>query len=283
MEAGSAPRRLIVEVDLHPQRAERRHRGIGMDCEGHADPLRRTGRIEPAGAFGPHGQFVVGIAVPVAALIAFAIYFFSGTHFVPPAKAEHLLTEQSLIHSGVVVYAAIAGICLFVAGLISGYFDNYAAYNRIPQRIRQLAWARRLLGEYRLQRVANYVGNNLGALAGTFLIGFMLGGTTLLGFLFGLPLDIRHVAFSSAFVGLGFVGLDGHPNAWLLLWSVLGVAAIGTINLVVSFSLALNVALRSRQVSGTPWKTIIGAVWRHLRQRPRDFFMPPKNNIAEIR
>ena len=65
--------------------------------------------------------------------------------------------------------------------------------------------------------------------------------------------------------------------------ALLPIAAIGTINLVVSFSLALNVALRSRQVSGTPWKTIIGAVWRHLRQRPRDFFMPPKNNIAEIR
>ncbi len=248
------------------------------DAETLAALVARTVRTQIVAILGN-----VGVAVPVAALIAFAVYFFSGTHFVPPAKAEHLLTEQSLIHSGVVVYAAIAGICLFVAGLISGYFDNYAAYNRIPQRIRQLAWARRLLGEYRLQRVANYVGDNLGALAGNFLFGFMLGGTTLLGFLFGLPLDIRHVAFSSAFVGLGFVGLDGHPNAWLLLWSVLGVAAIGTINLVVSFSLALNVALRSRQVSGTPWKTIIGAVWRHLRQRPRDFFMPPKNNIAEIR
>ncbi len=248
------------------------------DAETLAALVARTVRTQIVAILGN-----VGVAVPVAALIAFAVYFFSGTHFVPPAKAEHLLTEQSLIHSGVVVYAAIAGICLFVAGLISGYFDNYAAYNRIPQRIRQLAWARRLLGEYRLQRVANYVGNNLGALAGNFLFGFMLGGTTLLGFLFGLPLDIRHVAFSSAFVGLGFVGLDGHPNAWLLLWSVLGVAAIGTINLVVSFSLALNVALRSRQVSGTPWKTIIGAVWRHLRQKPRDFFMPPKDNIAEIR
>ena len=248
------------------------------DAETLAALVARTVRTQIVAILGN-----VGVAVPVAALIAFAVNFFSGTHFVPPAKAEHLLTEQSLIHSGVVVYAAIAGICLFVAGLISGYFDNYAAYNRIPQRIRQLAWARRLLGEYRLQRVANYVGDNLGALAGNFLFGFMLGGTTLLGFLFGLPLDIRHVAFSSAFVGLGFVGLDGHPNAWLLLWSVLGVAAIGTINLVVSFSLALNVALRSRQVSGTPWKTIIGAVWRHLRQRPRDFFMPPKNNIAEIR
>ena len=193
---------------------------------------------------------------------------------------QPVLAEQSLIHSGAVIYAAIAGVCLFVAGLISGYFDNYAAYNRIPQRIRQLSWARRLLGDYRLQRVSNYVGDNLGALSGNFLFGFMLGGTTLLGFLFGLPLDIRHVAFSSAFVGLGFVGLDGHPDLWLLLWAVLGVAAIGTINLVVSFSLALNVALRSRQVSGTPWKTIAGAVWRHLRQRPRDFFLPPKDSAG---
>ena len=241
------------------------------DAETLAALVARTVRTQIVAILGN-----VGVAVPVAALIAFAVYFFSGTHFVPPAKAEHLLTEQSLIHSGVVVYAAIAGICLFVAGLISGYFDNYAAYNRIPQRIRQLAWARRLLGEYRLQRVANYVGNNLGALAGNFLFGFMLGGTTLLGFLFGLPLDIRHVAFSSAFVGLAIVGTDFAPNLGLLLWAVLGVAAIGFVNLSVSFALALNIALRSRQVSDTPWRMIVGAVLKCLWRNPREFFLPPK-------
>jgi site-specific recombinase len=44
----------------------------------------------------------------------------------------------------------------------------------------------------------------------------------------------------------------------------------------VSFSLALNVALRAREVTDTPWQLIIGATLRHLWRNPRDFFLPPK-------
>ena len=56
----------------------------------------------------------VCIAVPLAALIAFAVFSISGEHFTSPEKAAHLLQEQSLIHSGAVFYAAIAGVCLFI-------------------------------------------------------------------------------------------------------------------------------------------------------------------------
>ncbi|MFT3847432.1 MAG: site-specific recombinase [Propionivibrio sp.] len=218
----------------------------------------------------------VGVAVPLTGLIGYLVFVVSGEHFVDAEKASHLLEEQSLIASGAVFYAAIAGVCLFLAGLINGYFDNYAAYNRVPERILQLAWPKRLFGEYRMKRVANYIGDNLGALSGNFIFGFLLGGTTIFGVLFGLPIDIRHVAFSSAFVGLAVVGLDFAPNLGLLLWAALGVAAIGFINLTVSFALALNIALRSRRVSDTPWRTIAGAVLRHLQQHPREFFLPPK-------
>lgn len=218
----------------------------------------------------------VGIAIPLSGLIAYAIFSVTGEHFVSPEKATHLLEEQSLIASGAVFYAAIAGICLFLAGLINGYFDNYAAYNRVPERILQLKWPKRFFGEHRMHRVSDYIGDNLGALSGNLIFGFLLGGTTIFGLLFGLPIDIRHVAFSSAFVGIAIVGADFAPNHWLLLWAALGVAAIGFINLTVSFALALNVALRSRQVSDTPWHMIAGAVLRHLWQHPRDFFLAPK-------
>ncbi|WP_211364202.1 site-specific recombinase [Propionivibrio limicola] len=218
----------------------------------------------------------VGIAVPLAGLIAYAVFTLTGEPFVSPEKANHLFEEQSLVHSGTVFYAAIAGICLFLSGLISGYFDNFAAYNRIPTRIIQLAWPRRLLGEARMRRIATYIGDNLGALSGNFIFGFLLGGTTIFGILFGLPVDIRHVAFSSAFVGIAHVGLNFVPEFWTLLWAVLGVTAIGCINLAVSFALALNVALRARQITETPWRAIGMAVLRHLIHQPRDFFLPPK-------
>lgn len=154
----------------------------------------------------------IGIAIPLSGLIVYAISSLSGEAFVSPEKAIHLLDEQSLIYSGAVFYAAIAGVCLFLAGLINGYFDNYAAYNRIPERILQLEWPKRLFGEYRMRRVSAYIGDNLGALTGNLLFGFLLGGTTIFGVLFGLPIDIRHVAFSSAFVGIAFVSLDFAPD-----------------------------------------------------------------------
>ena len=47
-------------------------------------------------------------------------------------------------------------------------------------------------------------------------------------------------------------------------------------NLSVSFALALNIALRSRQVSDTPWRMIVGAVLKCLWRNPREFFLPPK-------
>lgn len=218
----------------------------------------------------------VGIAIPLSALIAFSILAVSGNHFTSPEKSRHLLEDQSLVHSGALFYAAIAGACLFVSGLISGYYDNYAAYNRIPERVLQLAWPKRVLGEARMRRVAAYIGDNLGALAGNFLFGFLLGGTTLFGLLVGLPIDIRHVAFSSAFIGIAVVGLDLAPDLWLFVWAALGVAAIGFMNLTVSFALALNVALRSREVSDAQWKTLARSVVAHLFRQPRDFFLPPK-------
>ncbi len=58
--------------------------------------------------------------------------------------------------------------------------------------------------------------------------------------------------------------------------AIVGVAAIGFVNLSVSFALALNIALRSRQVSDTPWRMIAGAVLKCLWRNPREFFLPPK-------
>ena len=216
------------------------------------------------------------VVVPLAAFFAWLIFLVSGEHFVNLETANQLMRAQTPLGSGALFYAAIAGVCLFLAGLVSGYFDNYAAYNRVPERLRQLRSLRRLLGPARLARVSAYIGDNLGALTGNFLFGFMLGGVTLLGVLFGLPLDIRHVTFSSAFVGVALVAHDFVPDPWLFVSAAVGAALIGVINLVVSFSLALNVALRARQITEPQWKPLTDSLLRHLRQSPRDFFLPPR-------
>jgi site-specific recombinase len=216
------------------------------------------------------------LAIPVAILLAWVMFYVSGQHFVTPEKAQQLLLSIDPIHSGALFYAAIAGVCLFLSGLIAGYHDNLAVYNKIPQRLGALIWLQKLLGKARLSRVTNYVENNLGALAGNFYFGCLLGGMAAIGVLFGLPFDIRHVSFSSAYVGFAAAGLDFVLSWTTIAYAALGLSLIGFMNLTVSFGLALYVAMKSRKVRFTQWRLLLRNLATRLNQHPGEFIWPPK-------
>lgn len=243
-------------------------RGKQHNLDALADIIVRTIRSQIAAILGN-----VGVAVPVATLIGALVYVGSGQHFMSPQYAQKMLADVDPL-GGTLVFAAIAGVCLFLSGLIAGYYDNLCAYGRIPQRLAQLRWASHLFGAARMQNVARYVQNNLGALAGNFLFGFLLGGVTALGVLFGLPLDIRHIAFSSAYVGYAAIGLEFAIPLNLALWSIAGVLLIGVTNLTVSFALTLSVAMRARQITFAQGQELLRLLlWRFIR-RPHEFFLP---------
>ncbi|MDO8310605.1 MAG: site-specific recombinase [Sideroxyarcus sp.] len=246
--------------------------GNSRDMENLTDIIAQTMRSQLAAILGN-----VLMVIPLAMLIAWGIMAVTGAHFVAPEKAQHLMADIDPFHSLSVFYAAIAGVCLFLSGLIAGHHDNLAVYNRIPQRLKQLRWLRRLLGEARLSRVADYVENNLGALAGNFYFGCMLGGVAAIGVVFGLPVDIRHITFSSAFLGFSLVGQDFAIEPQQLLVAALGIALIGLANLMVSFTLALSVAMKARKVTFSHWPTLLRSVGRRCRQKPGMFLLPPKS------
>lgn len=248
-------------------------KGKLTDLANLVDLIARTVRSQIAAIVGN-----ICFAIPTAVLLASLFPLLFGSTPYDVDKAAHLLAEVQPLHSLALFYAAIAGACLFLAGLISGYFDNLAAYDDIPARIAQLPWARRIFGEARMRRVAIYIGDNLGALAGNFFFGFLLGGAGTLGILVGLPLDIRHVAFSSANLGFALVGSDFAPNWELFAWASFGVLLIGAMNLAVSFALALFVALRSRRISFAATPRLIATLAKHFLQHPGHFFLPPKNS-----
>ncbi|MEB0137444.1 MULTISPECIES: site-specific recombinase [unclassified Undibacterium] len=218
----------------------------------------------------------VGVAMPTAFVIAWSWYGITGHHLVTVEKAGHLLHDLDPLRSLALPHAAIAGVCLFLSGLISGYYDNKASYSNIPARLRQLKWLKRLLGQARLQHVTEYIGNNLGALAGNFFFGIMLGSIGQFGNFFGLPVDIRHITFSSANFAFSLAALDNVMPWQTALYSLFGILCIGLVNLGVSFSLALMVALRSRRVSFVHGGTLIRLLWRRFCGGTRDFFLPAK-------
>jgi len=224
----------------------------------------------------------VVIAIPTAILIAWAIFNFSGQQFISTDQANHLLADINPIQSAALFYAAVAGVCLFLSGLIAGYYDNLAIYNKIPQRLRALKWLQTLLGVSRLARVANYIENNLGALAGNFYFGCLLAGMSEIGVLFGLPFDIRHIAFSSVYVGFSAFALDFQFTWQMITYAGLGILLIGMMNLMVSFGLALFVAMKSRKIRFKQWRLFMRNLGSRLNQKPGEFIMPPQKVILSI-
>ncbi|OON63634.1 recombinase [Massilia sp. KIM] len=255
-----------IAASLH--RAEN---GRGVDVDRLAELVNKVLRTQLVAVLGN-----VLLAFPVAWALAEGWYWFTGAHLVSPDKAHHLLLDVDPIHSLAVFYAAIAGVWLFVAGLISGYYDNKALYTRMGQRVRQLRGLRRLLGEERLDRLSRYVENNLGGLMGNFFFGILLGSTGTIGYLLGLPLDIRHITFSTANVATAIVGLDYQLTREQLGNAALGVFLIGAVNLLVSFGLALWVALRARKIRFKRGILLLRALGRRFLHAPVEFFIGPK-------
>ncbi len=246
--------------------------GRGLDVDRLAELVNKVFRTQMVAVLGN-----VLVAFPVAWAIAESVRWYRGEHLVDPIKALHLLNEIDPVNSPALFYAAVAGVWLFVAGLVSGYYDNKALYTRMGQRVQQLRGLRSLLGPARLARLGAYVENNLGGLMGNFFFGILLGTTGTVGFLLGLPIDIRHITFSAANFATALVALDYQMTVPQIINATAGVLLIGTVNLLVSFGLALWVALRARKIRFKRGILLVQALGRRFAYSPVEFFLGPKH------
>jgi site-specific recombinase len=216
------------------------------------------------------------MAVPVAALLAALWPLITGHSLINDTKAAGFLADASVWAGPSLLFAAVAGTCLFLAGMISGWFDNFAAVTRLSSRLAVHPALLRLLGARRAARVGNYAGEHLGALSGNLLFGFLLGGVSFLGALTGTGLDIRHVAFSSANTAFAVVHGGQSMALWWIPLFALGVLSIGAMNVAVSFGLSLFMAVRARGASGGRIGLLLRLLGRRMLRTPPQFLVPPR-------
>jgi site-specific recombinase len=180
------------------------------------------------------------------------------------------------------LFAAFTGVLLFISSLIAGWTENWFVFHRLDSAI---AWNPHFvahLGSARAQRWSLWCRKNVSGLAANLSLGMMLGLVpALLGFL-GLPFDVRHVTLAAGQLAAA-LGAELPQLGWLALadpqlwWCVAGIAAIGALNLSVSFALAFMVALRSRGIKLGDRSRIYRAIWQRVRQEPLSFLRPPRD------
>lgn len=217
------------------------------------------------------------IVFPVTWLLAWLYDWLFGHPLVAGEKAVQLLQDQHPWQSLSLLYACNTGFFLFFSGIIAGYVQNKINYGRIGKRLTEHPVLRLSLPQSKLQRIAEYVNKNGGSLAGNISLGIFLGTAGIVGKIFGIPFDIRHITISAANTSLGAYGIGWeHINYRYLANVVAGVLGIGFLNFLVSFSLAFFVAVRSRGIRLKDYPGFLRILWKYFRSNPLDFIRPRK-------
>ena len=218
----------------------------------------------------------IGLVIPVVLLISSVLEFTTGSAMVSDEKARHTLQDISLL-GPTLLFAAFTGVLLFASSIVAGWVENWFVFHKLHSAMEHNPSFTGLLGQARAARWANYTRANISGLAANISLGFMLGLTPAFLQFFGLGLDVRHVTLSAGQVAasafaLG-LGVLLEPSFW---WAVAGVAAIGPINLGVSFYLAFRLALQAQNISEVNRALIRTAIKRRIRVAPLSFLIPPR-------
>lgn len=198
---------------------------------------------------------------------------------IAETKWKTLVTDLSPIHSLAIFHAAIAGCFLFLSGIISGSVANRDKHYEIYQRIKEHPFLKRSFGKEKAEKFASWYEKKWAGIISNFWFGVFMGSTASVGIFFGLNLDIRHITFASGNLALGLYGSDYSLDYWMLFWGILGIGIIGLVNFIVSFSLSLGLAFRSRDIPFTELRSITVSIWQHFKRRPFSFFFPTGTNV----
>lgn len=181
------------------------------------------------------GNFLM--ALTLASSLMIGMRFFEATHLIQMVEAEYLI-DTVVPSLPLLFYAATAGFFLALSGLISGYVDNKVVDSNIAHRVRNNALF------FYSSGIASFFERKAGALSGNISLGIFLGSAFLLSNFLPFDVDIRHIAFSSSYVGYSIFSASFQPS--IILLALTGALLIGFMNFIVSFSITLYLALKSR-------------------------------------
>ncbi len=242
------------------------------DIEGLAATVAKVSRSQIASFFGN-----LVIVFPLTFLLAWLYDKAFGYKIAEGEAALKMLTDQHPWRSPALLYACFTGFFLFVSGIIAGYWQNKIQYGRIKDRLKNHPVLKVSMSAKRLDKLANYVEKHFGALMGSLALGFFLGFSGVMGKIFGVPFDIRHITIASGNTSIGLygIGIDNVPPLFMLA-VFLGVLGIGLFNFFISFSLAFFMAVKSRGIHLSQYPRLFRTIGSFFFSHPREFFLPPK-------
>lgn len=260
--AMTAPAMAAKLADVHSDEA----------VEGFVDEVAHLLRSQMAGIVGN-----LMVVAPLVLGVQVLAWWVNGRPLINAHEAHHVL-ETLTLWGPTLWYAAFTGVLLFASSILAGWAENAFVLHRLDSALRFNPHIQAWLGEARAARWAAWWRENISGLAANISLGMMLGIVPVVAHFVGLPLDVRHVTLSTGQVAaaIGTLGWPvlHEPQLW---WCVAALPLTGVLNVGVSFTLALRVAVRARGVRVTDRARLWRAVLRRLLRQPGSFLLPPRS------
>ncbi|CAB3840083.1 site-specific recombinase [Achromobacter animicus] len=224
----------------------------------------------------------LAVVFPLAWAIQWLAMRFLEQPLIDADKAQDTL--QSLSFWGPTpLYAAVTGALIWVSSLIAGWADNWFALHRVHDVMAYGRRTRYLLGARGAVRWAGFWRRNVSQVAANVSLGLMLGLLPALVSALGSTLEVRHVSLSAGQIAAAIATLGWELVHTQVFWlAVAGTVATGALNVIVSFALAFNVALASRDMRRDDRVSLTAGVRRRILRRPAALFWPVKPRATPV-
>lgn len=217
------------------------------------------------------------MVMPVTLLLIFLWSTIIGDNAATP-KVEGLIQDLIIFETPVILHSAIAGVFLFISGLIAGSVANKIKTEKIPERVKRhhtlLVW----LGQRKTESIAYFVDQYWAGIVSNIWFGFFMGCVGIVGSIVGLDIDIRHITFAAGNFMLALYGSDFGLPLHQIIMGIVGIGIIGFVNFMVSFSLSMSLALRARGIRFDQLDDVIIAIKNKFIAEPLSFFYPTQSN-----
>lgn len=217
------------------------------------------------------------MAFPVALGAVYLLTLAIGDNLVA-YRSEVLLEDLHMLKSPLLAHAGIAGIYLFLSGIIAGVIANRNKFNNFYYRIQEHPYLKRKFGVEKTKKLASFIERKWPGIMSNFWFGVFMGSTGAIGNFFGLDLGIRHIAFASGNFALGVFGEGMSVPVSIIMWSLIGIVLIGFVNFAVSFSLSMILAFKSRKIPLKEFVSVIKSVISYFKEKPMRFIIPISTN-----
>lgn len=191
----------------------------------------------------------ISAVIPTSYFLLLAWESIFDAKFMNEYDAIHLIKAHNPLESLTIFYALLTGVFLSSSGIIHGWVENWMIFRGLPQLLSDSFLVESFLNLKRRKKLSIWLEKNLASVIANASLGILLAFSPIVGKIFGIPLEVRHVTLSAGSLTIAAASLSYQDITPSLVFSCIAwILLILVGNILTSFALSLLLALKAKSL-----------------------------------